>query len=118
MRLSDRVSVLPNVKSNTHHISLSDGKNTLGFVVSDSNGNPALNNLSMNPNKRTAVKVTSGVQKWVTSCRHGCRSLKTTGKADEVRKIMRKINRSSIPTERKQAFRRYSTLPWRITRQV
>lgn len=64
MRLSDRVSVLPNVKSNTHHISLSDGKNTLGFVVSDSNGNPALNNLSMNPHQRTAVKVTSGVQKW------------------------------------------------------
>lgn len=64
MRLSDRIVVAPDIENFTHHISLSDGENTIGVVVTDSAGNPDPRNISMNPNQRTATKVTSGTQKW------------------------------------------------------
>lgn len=60
----NRVVVGPDIAKCTHHISLSDETKTLGFIISDSNGNSSPQNLSCIPIQTTAVKTTTGTQKY------------------------------------------------------
>lgn len=57
-----RVIVSPSEIKRTHHISLSDGKTTLGFIATDGRGNAAPYSITRAPINRTAMKTTSGSQ--------------------------------------------------------
>lgn len=57
-----RIIVSPDQARNTHHISLSDGQKTLGFIATDGKGNAAPYSITRAPVNRTALKTTSGSQ--------------------------------------------------------
>lgn len=57
-----RVIVSPDQIKRTHHISLSDGQKTLGFIAVDGKGNAAPFSITRAPVNRTALKTTSGSQ--------------------------------------------------------
>lgn len=57
-----RIIVSPDQDKRTHHISLSDGQETLGFMVVDSRGNASPYSITRAPVNRTALKTTSGNQ--------------------------------------------------------
>jgi len=44
----------------THHISLSDGKRTIGIIACDASGKPTARGILRNPVQRTAMKTTQG----------------------------------------------------------
>ncbi len=58
------VIVSPDVERPTHHISLSDGEQTVGLIICDSNGNANPNGISRAPTPRTAMKTTTGNQSY------------------------------------------------------
>ena len=60
----NRVVVGPDLTNCTHHVSLSDEDQTLGFIISDSNGNSSPLNISRIPIQTTAIKTTTGTQKY------------------------------------------------------
>lgn len=57
------ISVAPDIENPTHHISLSDGKKTVGIIVSDSEGVQSYRSISRAPLTRTAIHTTTGRQK-------------------------------------------------------
>ena len=62
------IRVSPEEKRLTHDISLtdslSDGSNTVGLIVCDAKGNHSPRNIQRRPIPRTAMKTTSGNQKY------------------------------------------------------
>ncbi|MEN6571406.1 MAG: choice-of-anchor R domain-containing protein [Anaerolineaceae bacterium] len=58
------VIVEPGSKTNTHHISLSDGEKTIGLILCDSKGQANPLGIARAPVQRTAMKTTSGNQKY------------------------------------------------------
>ena len=52
------------LSNNTHHVSLTDGIRTLGFVVADSRGNCSPLNMHRTPLQTTAIKTVTGTQKY------------------------------------------------------
>lgn len=60
----NRVTVGPGLEKCTHHVSLSDETRTLGFIVCDSNGVSSPLNISRVPIQTTAIKTTTGTQKY------------------------------------------------------
>lgn len=58
------VEVSPEVFQSTHHVSLSDGKKTLGLIICDSRGAADPFNLSANPNNRSSLRTKSGTTKY------------------------------------------------------
>ena len=56
------VRVGPDEARPTHHISLSDGVTTIGYIISDSNGHAAPEAITRASAPRTALKTTSGNQ--------------------------------------------------------
>ena len=58
------VLVEPGLAAPTHHMSLSDGENTVGFICVDSAGNANPFSISSSPVPRTAMKTTTGNQKY------------------------------------------------------
>ena len=58
------VEVGPEVKNNTHHVSLTDGEKTVGLIICDSKGAADPFNISMNPNQRSALRTKSGSTKY------------------------------------------------------
>jgi hypothetical protein len=58
------ILVGPGLERQTHHISLSDGEKTLGLVLCDSAGNANPFAITRAPVPRTALKTTSGNQKY------------------------------------------------------
>ncbi|HBF40440.1 MAG TPA: hypothetical protein DDW19_01265 [Anaerolineaceae bacterium] len=58
------VIVEPESKNNTHHVSLSDGERTIGLILSDSKGQANPLGIARAPVQRTAMKTTSGNQKY------------------------------------------------------
>ena len=61
---SSKVVVYPGAENPTHDIKLSDGTNTIGLIISDSNGNRKPKQIQRVPIPRTALKTTSGNQKY------------------------------------------------------
>lgn len=60
-----QVNVHPDAgKTATHDISLSDGTTEIGLIVCDSAGNHDPYNISRNPISRTAIKTSTGTQKY------------------------------------------------------
>lgn len=58
------VEVSPEIEQSTHHVSLSDGKKTLGLIICDSKGAADPFNLSASPNQRSALRTKSGSTKY------------------------------------------------------
>ena len=58
------VEVSPKVKQSTHHISLTDGKKTLGLIICDSKGAADPFNISASPNQRSSLRTKSGTTKY------------------------------------------------------
>lgn len=58
------VEVSPDVLQSTHHVSLSDGKKTIGLIICDSKGAADPYNISASPNQRSAVRTKSGSTKY------------------------------------------------------
>ena len=58
------VEVGPDVKNNTHHVSLTDGEKTVGLIVCDSKGAADPFNISMSPNQRSSLRTKSGTTKY------------------------------------------------------
>ena len=58
------VEVGPNIKNNTHHISLTDGEKTVGLIVCDSKGAADPFNISMSPNQSSSLRTKSGTTKY------------------------------------------------------
>ncbi len=57
------IVVGPGLEHRTHHISLSDGVDSLGLILCDSDGNANPFAITRAPVPRTAMKTTSGNQK-------------------------------------------------------
>jgi len=60
----NNIHVAPDIENPTHHISLSDGKRTIGLIVSDSEGTQSYRSISRAPLTRTAIQTSSGKQKY------------------------------------------------------
>lgn len=58
------VEVGPDIKNNTHHVSLTDGEKTVGLIVCDSKGAADPFNISMSPNQRSSLRTKSGTTKY------------------------------------------------------
>ena len=58
------VDVSPDVSQSTHHVSLTDGKKTLGLIICDSKGAADPFNLSAAPNQRSSLRTKSGTTKY------------------------------------------------------
>lgn len=58
------VIVEPELEFPTHHVSLSDGVNKVGLILCDSQGNASPHAINRVPTPRTAMKTTSGNQKY------------------------------------------------------
>jgi hypothetical protein len=58
------IVVEPGNVNNTHHLSLSDGKKTVGLIACDSQGTANIAAITRNPENRTAMKTTSGNAKY------------------------------------------------------
>lgn len=84
------------LSNNTHHVSLTDGIRTLGFVVADSRGNCSPLNMHRTPLQTTAIKTVTGTQKYGDFNPHGALSLRIAGKVDEVLSITPMIPRGSM----------------------
>lgn len=59
-----KIIVAPRNKKNTHDVSLTDGKRTVGLIICDSNGSRAPRGINRAPTTRTALKTSSGSTKW------------------------------------------------------
>lgn len=58
------IIVEPELEFPTHHISLSDGENKIGLILCDAQGNASPHAINRAPVPRTAMKTTSGNQKY------------------------------------------------------
>lgn len=58
------VEVSPTVKQSTHHVSLTDGKKTLGLIICDSKGAADPFNISAAPNQRSSLRTKTGTTKY------------------------------------------------------
>lgn len=58
------VNVSPDISNPTHHVSLSDGKITIGLIARDSNGKVTAQAIRRDPIQRTAMKTTTGDVKY------------------------------------------------------
>lgn len=58
------IIVEPGIEFPTHHVSLSDGDNTIGLILCDAQGNANPHAITRSPVPRTAMKTTSGNQKY------------------------------------------------------
>ena len=58
------VAVAPYIYQSTHHVSLTDGENTIGLIICDSKGAADPFNISMAPNQRSSLRTKSGTTKY------------------------------------------------------
>lgn len=59
-----RVEVSPDLTLSTHHVSLTDGKRTLGLIVCDSKGAADPFNIAGAPNQRSSIRTKTGTTKY------------------------------------------------------
>lgn len=58
------VSVSPDIYQSTHHVSLTDGEETIGLIICDSKGAADPFNISMAPNQRSSLRTKTGTTKY------------------------------------------------------
>jgi len=58
------VAVSPEIEQSTHHVSLTDGEDTIGLIICDSKGAADPFNISMAPNQRSSLRTKTGTTKY------------------------------------------------------